>query len=188
MNKELERRKKISIALKGNKNGLGKRKESTKENISKGRKSRKQKLGYINSPETRKKMSESRKGKIPWNKNLKGWMSKKGRESISAKNKIRLANPENHYNWKGGKSFEPYPTRFTKQLKEKIKGRDNHTCQLCGVEEKDYFQKLSIHHIDYNKENCKDDNLITLCRGCNAIVNYGREDWEKLFKEKVQRL
>jgi hypothetical protein len=47
---------------------------------------------------------------------------------------------------------------------------------LCGVEEKDYFQKLSIHHIDYNKENCKDDNLITLCRGCNAIVNYGRED------------
>jgi hypothetical protein len=72
MNKELERRKKISIALKGNKNGLGKRKESTKENISKGRKSRKQKLGYINSPETRKKMSESRKGKIPWNKNLKG--------------------------------------------------------------------------------------------------------------------
>ena len=39
--------------------------------ISESRKRRKQLLGYINSPETRRRMSEARKGKAPWNKGKK---------------------------------------------------------------------------------------------------------------------
>ena len=60
-----ETKKKISIALKGNKNGLGKRTQTTRENISKGRLKRKQEQGFLNSPETRKKMSKAKKGKKP---------------------------------------------------------------------------------------------------------------------------
>ena len=174
--------------LIGNKFGKGKRDKSVGEKISKGRMERKKRLGYINSPETRLKQSLVKKGKPAWNKGKKGFMSEDGRERLRQATLKRLANPENHYNWKGGKSFEPYPSLFTEQLKLKIKKRDKFTCQYCRVKEKDYFEKLSVHHIDYNKNNCEEKNLITLCRGCNAKANFNRSYWSNYFKEKVQRL
>ena len=100
----------------------------------------------------------------------------------------RYENIENHPSWKGGKSFLPYPPVFNRKLKLMIRGRDNYVCQLCSVDEKAYFQKLSIHHIDYNKNNCLTENLITLCRACNSKVNVNCEHWSNFFKEKVQRL
>jgi hypothetical protein len=45
--------------------------DADRKKISEGRKRRKQLLGYINSPETRRRMSEARKGKAPWNKGKK---------------------------------------------------------------------------------------------------------------------
>ncbi len=182
-----EHKRNIAIALKGNKNNQGnKQSEETREKIRTSRKKRFERLGYLNSTETRKKMSEARKGKPAWNKGKK--MPASARKKMSEAAYRRLADPRNHYNWKGGKSFEPYTSAFTKQLKQKIKGRDDYTCQLCGMTEEDYFQKLSIHHIDYNKDNCDTSNLITLCRSCNAKANFKRKYWSNLFKEKVQRL
>ena len=181
-----EHRKKISIAMMGNRNGQRKRRDDEKKAISIGRLKRKALLGYLNSPETRKKMSLAKKGLPPWNKGKK--YSLETRKKISLANLKRFANPENHPRWLHGKSFEPYTKAFTKQLKLKVKQRDYFTCQSCEVKEKDYFQKLSIHHIDYNKVNCKENNLITLCRSCNAKVNARREYWCQFFKLKVQRL
>lgn len=45
--------------------------------------------GYYGKPsdETRKKVSESNKGRKPWNKGLTGWMSEEGRKSISESRK-----------------------------------------------------------------------------------------------------
>jgi len=39
--------------------------------------------------------------------------------------------------WFGGKSFEPYGIQFNKELKKKIKERDNYKCQICGMPEKE---------------------------------------------------
>jgi hypothetical protein len=83
----------------------------------------------------------------------------------------------NHPNWKGGIATTPYPNTFDRFLKRKIKDRDNYQCHLCGYSTK----KLAIHHIDYNKNNCDPSNLITLCRGCNATVNFNREHWRCYF-------
>jgi len=93
---------------------------------------------------------------------------------------------EKHWNWRGGKSFEPYTPSFNQQLKDRIRVRDNFICQLCGVPELECNERLSIHHVDYLKENCSDDNLISLCRPCNIKVNKNREYWEKHFKEKME--
>jgi len=65
--------------------------------------------------------------------------------------------------WIDGSSFLPYGPGFTKTMKKKIKERDNYTCQKCGSK-----KKLSIHHIDYDKKNNKEKNLITLCISCNV--------------------
>ena len=92
---------------------------------------------------------------------------------------------ENSPNWIDGKSFEPYPSLFNTQLKEKIRVRDNFICQLCSVPELECTKRLLIHHVDYNKENCNEKNLISLCNKCNSIVNYKREYWKAYFTKKL---
>lgn len=82
-----------------------------------------------------------------------------------------------------------YPSCFNNKLKQQIRKRDNFTCQNCGMVEEEhinkYKRKLDIHHIDHNKNNCLDDNLITLCRKCNIKANNNENFWEIFYKGVV---
>jgi 5-methylcytosine-specific restriction endonuclease McrA len=105
-----------------------------------------------------------------------------------SKRKIELDLHKGNKNgrWIDGRSFEPYTNNF-KPLRESIRKRDNYRCQLCYKHQNNHFinnknEKLSIHHIDYNKKNCNPNNLITLCRKCNSIVNTNRDYWYAYFK------
>jgi len=88
----------------------------------------------------------------------------------------------NHYNWKGGISCDPYCDAWAdKEYKKSIKKRDNYTCQnpdCWGAS-----QRLTIHHIDYNKKNCHPSNLITLCSSCNSRANFNRKYWVNIYKK-----
>ena len=157
------------------------------------------------SEEAKRKISEKLKGHIGWNKGghlseeTKRKMSKafKGRigyykdkhRSEETKQKISKATKgNNNPNWQGGISLEPYSFEFNSQLKELVRHRDNYICQLCGMPECENIKKLSVHHIDYNKQNCLPSNLITLCVGCNAKVNQNRDKWEIYFVEKIEKI
>jgi len=88
---------------------------------------------------------------------------------------------KNHYNWKGGISFEPYSPEFNNKLKKSILERDNYKCQnpdCWGT-----GSKLTGHHIDYNKKNCDPSNIITICDSCNTRANFNREHWKKFYKK-----
>ena len=85
----------------------------------------------------------------------------------------------------GRYKFEPYSPAFNKQLKAKIRERDNHTCQLCSKIKEESGRELSVHHIDYIKSHCNEDNLITLCISCNGKVNSDREAWTEYFQNKM---
>jgi len=67
--------------------------------------------------------------------------------------------------WKGGssKSFTYYNGKFTKKLKQIIRERDGYVCQICGGKDSN-----QVHHIDYDKSNCDENNLITLCVKCHG--------------------
>lgn len=122
-----------------------------------------------------------KKGHIVWNKGIP-W-NKEVREKLSKAQKKRFEEITNHPMWKGGVSFEPYTTEFNRKLKDIILERDGYVCQECGKTEEELGQKQDIHHIDYNKENCAEDNLISLCRSCNAKANQNRQYWTKRFTE-----
>jgi hypothetical protein len=84
-------------------------------------------------------------------------------------------------NWQGGKSFEDYPREFNKKLKEMIRERDGYICQVCFKPQDELKKKLFIHHIDYDKKNCSEDNLISLCNPCHIRTNGDREVWQSIF-------
>jgi hypothetical protein len=78
-----------------------------------------------------------------------------------------------------GEGSRLYPKEFNKELKVKILKRDNYKCQKCNVYP---CNDLTVHHIDYNKQNCNENNLITLCRICNLKVNKDFDYWYAYFK------
>jgi endogenous inhibitor of DNA gyrase (YacG/DUF329 family) len=90
----------------------------------------------------------------------------------------------NNPNWNGGKSFDPYPIAFTEDLKETVRDRDQRVCQLCGKTESQNGEKLSVHHIDYDKENLNLENLISLCHDCHVKTNFKRQYWTELLRQK----
>jgi hypothetical protein len=90
---------------------------------------------------------------------------------------LKTIEGKTHPNWQGGISKYGYSYLFNLELKEIIRKRDNHTCQKC------HKKGNIVHHIDYDKQNCKKTNLITLCLSCNFKVNYNREYWTKYFKK-----
>lgn len=93
-------------------------------------------------------------------------------------------------NWKGGISFEPYCTKFNNALKEEIRDKFGRKCFLCPKTEEDEGRKLSVHHVDYNKEQgCNGVRwlLVPLCRSCNTKVNHNRDYWQDLITEKLRK-
>jgi len=90
---------------------------------------------------------------------------------------------ENHHNWKGGISCEPYCKVWTfEEFKDMIRERDNFQCQNPDCWKKVLKkEKQTVHHIDYVKKNCHPLNLITVCRSCNGRANVNREYWQEFY-------
>lgn len=97
-------------------------------------------------------------------------------EYVKLTGKLKL---ENNPNWHDGISFEEYPYQY-KLMKPIILERDDYECKLCGSK-----RRVSVHHIDYNKKNNTQNNLIVLCTKCNSKVNFNREFWMFKLKELV---
>jgi hypothetical protein len=98
---------------------------------------------------------------------------------------------ENASNWMDGRSFEDYPKEFNAELRDKIRKRDDYICQNCGMTEEEHIivlgYNLTIHHIDYNKNNNKESNLITTCSSCNCRANYNRNYWKEYYQKKMEK-
>lgn len=122
-------------------------------------------IGHKVSDETRKKLRKSHRGmKKPW-----------------VRDRLIKLTKEEHPNWQGGKSFEPYGLEFNENLKEVIRNRDRRKCKICEKTELKEGKKLSVHHIDYDKKNNNPNNLITLCVCCHIKTNYNKKYWIKYF-------
>ena len=88
---------------------------------------------------------------------------------------------EDNPNWRGGVSFEPYSAEWTNTLRETIRDRDSRRCVLCSKAGVDNGRALSVHHIDYDKQNNESENLVSLCIACHISTNFNREYWKSLL-------
>lgn len=134
--------------------------------------------GYKTTEETKRNQSIAQKkiGNKPPNR--KGFiMPEEHKQKISAANQGIL-----YEDWDGYVSFEPYGEEFNDSLREKIRKRDNYTCQECGKTQEKLGRKLAVHHIDYDKTNNDEDNLISLCHSCHSKTNFNRDDWTIHYK------
>jgi len=86
---------------------------------------------------------------------------------------------ENSPFWKGGQTGYGYAWGATR---EHILIRDDYTCQMCKSQ-----RNLQVHHIDHDKDNILDFNLITLCGSCN-VSELSHPEWRALLQQKVKRL
>ncbi|MCK9416949.1 HNH endonuclease [Candidatus Dojkabacteria bacterium] len=165
------------------------------------------------NPETAKKVSSSLKKYLEENpeerKNEKNgffdkkhtdeykkWAteSRKGKDSCNPQQRQKQIDNhpkgDKHPLWNGGSSFGSYAFDFNKKLKTKIKIRDNYTCVVCGKK----TQKISIHHIDYDKMNSNEKNLISLCISCHSKTTpiNNRKNWidffDSIIKEKYDNM
>lgn len=159
------------------------RTDEVRERISKGL------SGRVLSEESRARGSEAKMGE-------KNPMYGRGNErtgsnnpmygrKISEEHKRRITETQSgdkHHNWQGGISRLPYTQDWTRTLKEATRQRDGHQCKMCGIGQDEISEKLNVHHIDYEKENCNTDNLISLCRSCHAKTSSGsRAAWIAYF-------
>lgn len=79
-----------------------------------------------------------------------------------------MAGPGNP-RWKDGSATRPYAPGFTDQLKRHIAERDGFKCKRCQAPQEPGTHV--VHHMDGEKHNHDESNLVLLCRPCHGNVH-----------------
>jgi hypothetical protein len=87
---------------------------------------------------------------------------------------------EKSQSWKGGIAPRPYPRAFSAKLKTRIRKRDKYRCAVCKL------KGMNVHHIDYDKHNNEQDNLVVLCGSCHGATNHNRDYWRRALGQMMK--
>ena len=180
----------------------GYRKKMSEANLGKKRSEKtKQKMSESHSGEKHymygKHHTEERKQKMrkPLSELHKQHISE-NHADVSGKNspmcgKGYLVSGEKNGNWQGGISNLPYCKKFDDDLKERVRDFFDRKCYVCGKTETENGQRLSVHHVNYNKMVCCNDIkplFVPLCRSCHSKTLKDREYWEEFFTVSLNYL
>ncbi|KKN89630.1 hypothetical protein LCGC14_0234760 [marine sediment metagenome] len=140
------------------------------------------KRAHVNDPTLATRKSEALKEIYNKNPELARKQLEKRRETFRKHPELRLKQSKNQSgernpSWRGGASSESYPLEWTPELREIVRKRDGHKCQICGISSIAHrtkignSRKLTVHHIDEEKVNVRLSNLITFCTACHMRLN-----------------
>lgn len=161
-----ETKKKMGLSHLGNTNNLGKKfGESTKQKQRDNMFKRKEKYGYINSPETREKIRLANLGK---------------KTSEETKNKIKIANSkpnpknagENSGSWLGDDvKYNGLHTWIRRNFGKPLK------CFNCGIDGQEINGRWTIEYANRSGKYLRDRyDWLTLCRKCHRAYDLGKID------------
>lgn len=75
-------------------------------------------------------------------------------------------------------------TALSRWVKRCAKERDGYTCLLCGKQD----DSIHVHHINYDDQDDRYENLISLCLDCHSHTNTQRSEWipklQSILKER----
>jgi hypothetical protein len=126
---------------------------------------------YSKTIKGRQELSDKLRG-IPKSDNTK--------QKIREKALIRFIDPTKHPSWQGGISFEPYCIQWTdREYKNYLLYERDGKCFGPECNGK-HIHKLLLHHINYDKKDCRPSNLIGVCVSCNSKANKDRE-WHEAW-------
>ena len=94
--------------------------------------------------------------------------------------------------WRGGVSFGPYCPKFNREFKERVRAFWGYACGLCGKSQEDNGKRLNVHHVNYRKDVCCDEEVarqfIPLCNSCHPKTTTGdRARWEKRLGKLIEK-
>lgn len=133
--------------------------------------------GKTHTPEAKKKISESRKGKPAWNSGKKGLQTAWNKGIRLTKEQRKNMGKSNHWNWKGGVTEPNKRERKSVEYtiwRTSVFERDNYKCVQCGATgvylEADHIKPFSTHrYLRYEVSNGR-----TLCKPCHRKTDtYG---------------
>lgn len=133
-------------------------------------------IGKTHSIETREKISRSQIGIK--NHNYGEHRTDKTKQKISM-----VLQGVDEESWNGYITESPYSIEFTQLLREETRMSTN-DCDFLTGEHKDICNdgiELSVHHIDYDKQNSDIRNLIPLSKSNHSKTNANRIFWTRLF-------
>ena len=112
------------------------------------------------------------------------------KECYSVNQSITLKGEDSPF-WQGGLSFEPYCYKFNNDLKERVREFFDRKCYVCGLTEEENEQRLSVHHVNYDKMVCCNNVpplFVPLCQRHHNMSNYNRGEWQEFFEVSLQYL
>lgn len=95
---------------------------------------------------------------------------------------------ENSPGWKGGLSFGQYCPKFSSEFKERVREFFGRKCVECGKTEEENGRKLSVHHVNYDKNTCCHDGpalFVATCVYHNTKANTDRKLWQKHYTDII---
>jgi hypothetical protein len=106
-----------------------------------------------------------------------------------------------NYLMRRAKSMNPHPSRvapysqlFTHIMNPYIRERDYRTCQNneCGVTMKEKDKNFPVHHIDHDKSNDSEYNLLLLCQSCHSSETFSIEEsrinWTIMCNDRIDEI
>ena len=82
-----------------------------------------------------------------------------------------------------------YCSKFNEEFKVRVRAFFGNKCFLCSKTEKENGKKLSIHHVNYDKDTlCNDGTVlfVPLCNNCHTLTNTNRDRWENFFSKELK--
>ena len=117
-----------------------------------------------------KALSETNKGKIPWNKDKKGVMPEPWNKDKTKATDSRIKTPISAMK-PTGYGYQYIPYKEWERISKSIRKRDNHVCVRCGATEWVPMRAVLVHHIDGNRQNNVGDNLVSVCPPCHVDLH-----------------